>query len=57
MARWLHHNADGRPYSLRQVAGELRLSRIPDAGGPIIGSSGRLDAAAISLLTPSGQRS
>jgi hypothetical protein len=23
MARWLHHNADGRTYSLRQVAGEL----------------------------------
>jgi hypothetical protein len=23
MARWLHHNADGRPYSLRKVASEL----------------------------------
>src|SRR5262249_41695575 len=23
MARWLHHNADGRPYSLRRVAAEL----------------------------------
>ena len=23
MARWLHHNADRRPYSLRQVAAEL----------------------------------
>ena len=23
MARWLHRNADGRPYSLRQVAAEL----------------------------------
>jgi DNA invertase Pin-like site-specific DNA recombinase len=22
-ARWLHHNADGRPYSLRKVASEL----------------------------------
>jgi hypothetical protein len=23
MARWLHRNVDGRPYSLRDVAGEL----------------------------------
>ena len=23
MARWLRHNVDGRPYSLRQVAVEL----------------------------------
>jgi DNA invertase Pin-like site-specific DNA recombinase len=23
LARWLHHNPDGRPYSLRQVAAEL----------------------------------
>jgi DNA invertase Pin-like site-specific DNA recombinase len=23
MARWLHHNADGRPYSLRKVTSEL----------------------------------
>jgi hypothetical protein len=23
LARWLRHNADGRPYSLRRVAAEL----------------------------------
>jgi hypothetical protein len=23
MARWMHHNADGRPYSLRKVAIDL----------------------------------
>jgi hypothetical protein len=23
LARWLHHNVDGRPYSLREVAAEL----------------------------------